>query len=161
MHGILGDPGRSEIAPMRESRPGRPVDEAVSDPPTPSSQVPAELAGLSAETILEAIAEPCCILEIDGYQGRVVWISAALSAATGYLRGHVGPDGDLLTTAPIDDMHMLAGTQTKTRKDGTAHPASVTVRPLRMAGPGRPGWMLVSTRNATEELASMALLEKR
>src|SRR5690625_7360418 len=77
MHGILGDPGRSEIAPMRESRPGRPVDEAVSGPPTPSPQVPDELAGLSAETILEAIAEPCCILEIDGYQGRVVWISAA------------------------------------------------------------------------------------
>ncbi len=146
---------------MRESRPGRPVDEAVSGPPTPSSQVPDELAGLSAENILEAIAEPCCILEIDGYQGRVVWISAALSAATGYLRGDVGPVGDLLTTEPIDDTNRLSGLQTMTRKDGSTYPASVTVRPLRMEGPGRPGWWLVSIRDATEELASMALLEER
>ena len=146
---------------MRESRPGRPVDEAVSDPYAPSPPVSDELADLSAEHILEAIAEPCCILEIDGYESRVVWISAALSDATGYARGDVGPVGDLLTAEPIGGSDRLSGLQTMTRKDGSTYPASVTVRPLRMEGPGRPGWWLVSIRDASEELASMALLEER
>lgn len=147
---------------MRESRPDRPGDEALSAPQAPAPAAPDELAELRPADILEAITDPCCILEIDGYQGRVVWISAALSESTGYVRGDTGPVGDLLTTTePAADAGRLAGLREMPRKDGSTFPASVTWRPLRMDGPGRPGWWLVTIRDSTEALASEALLEER
>lgn len=147
---------------MRESRPDRPGDEALSAPQAPAPAAPDELAELRPADILEAITDPCCILEIDGYQGRVVWISAALSESTGYVRGDTGPVGDLLTTTePAADAGRLAGLREMPRKDGSTFPASVTLRPLGMDGPGRPGWWLVTIRDSTEALASEALLEER
>src|SRR5690606_5279351 len=164
-------------ATMTDPVRGTPATAAVPTPfPRRRTTVPdaAELPTtlmVRADQLLDALPDPTYVVDVtledEDVDCRVVWVSTALAAATGYpvaeLRERaprlVTRDGGSLREALRAGVPVEVG-RTVERSDGSEFRATVSVSPLGEGSDGATRW-LVTVRDATEELASAVMAEER
>lgn len=157
---------------------GTPATAAVPTPfPRRRTTVPdaAELPTtlmVRADQLLDALPDPTYVVDVtledEDVDCRVVWVSTALAAATGYpvaeLRERaprlVTRDGGGSLREALRAGLPVAVVRTVERSDGSEFRATVSFSPLGEGSDGATRW-LVTVRDATEELASAVMAEER
>ena len=118
---------------------------------------PRGISSIQIEDLLEALPEPCCLVDVATEGGRVLWAGASLRALTGYETAELGQLAGMLQGVIKDGSDLTV--RTLTRKNGTTFRAALTAVPLGHGDDA--GTWLVAVRDATEELLSAAVAQER